>query len=75
MALSSSSAPRRPLYLLIGEDPFRARLRLAELVSALAGGGSTEASDLAAWPRPTLGQLLGVTCLGCELRQSLENRA
>ena len=30
-------------------------------MSALAIGGSTEASDLAAWPRAALGQLLGVT--------------
>jgi DNA polymerase III delta subunit len=56
-----SSGPQRPLFLLIGEDPFRARLRLAELVGALAAGGSTAAGDLAALPKPGLGQILGVT--------------
>ena len=60
MALSSSG-PRRPLYLLIGEDPFRARLRLAELVTALASGNSPDPTNVAAWPRPALGQLVGVT--------------
>jgi DNA polymerase-3 subunit delta len=63
MAAPSSSAPRRPLFLLIGEDPFRARLRLAELVAALASGGPTEGGDLGAWPKPGLGQTLGVTRL------------
>jgi DNA polymerase III delta subunit len=57
----SSSGPQRPLYLLIGEDPFRARLRLAELVTALSSGAATEAGELSSWPRPGLGQLLGVT--------------
>jgi DNA polymerase III delta subunit len=57
----SSSAPRRPLFLLIGEDPFRARLRLAELVAALSSGSATDPGDLSAWPSPRLGQLLGVT--------------
>jgi DNA polymerase III delta subunit len=61
MAAPSSSTPRRTLFLLIGEDPFRARLRLAELVSALASGGPTDGGDLSAWPKPTLGQTLGVT--------------
>ncbi len=46
---------------MIGEDPFRARLRLAELVSALASGRAPDAGDLSAWPKATLGQTLGVT--------------
>ena len=49
------------MFLLIGEDPFRARLRLAELVVALVSGGSTEESALATWPGPSLGMTLGVT--------------
>lgn len=49
------------MFLLIGEDPFRARLRLAELVAALVAGGPTEPSALAAWASPRLGLTLGVT--------------
>lgn len=61
MARASSSAPERPVFLLIGEDPFRARLRLAELVRALASGGSTDPGDLAAVAAPGLGATIGVT--------------
>lgn len=49
------------MFLLIGEDPFRARLRLAELVAALVAGTPTDHSDLAQWPAPGLGLTLGVT--------------
>lgn len=49
------------MFLLIGEDPFRARLRLAELVSALVSASSPAPGDLSAWPSPHLGDALGVT--------------
>ena len=52
------------LFLLHGEDPFRTRLRLAELVRSLAAGGdgSAAAGDLAALASPALGSsTLGVT--------------
>ncbi len=49
------------MFLLIGEDPFRARLRLAELVAALVAGGPTEAGAIEKWPSPSLGMTLGVT--------------
>ena len=51
------------MFLLIGEDPFRARLRVAELVSALVRGSSTEESDISSWPSPRLGPLVGVTTI------------
>ena len=49
------------MFLLIGEDPFRARLRLAELVAALAAGGDPTSGSLAQWPSTSLGLTLGVT--------------
>ena len=49
------------MFLLIGEDPFRARLRLAELVAALVAGRDPTVSDLARWASPALGMTLGVT--------------
>jgi DNA polymerase III delta subunit len=61
MASRSSSTPQRAIFLLVGEDPFRARLRLAELVHALVEGRSTEAGDLSAVHSPRLGLTLGVT--------------
>lgn len=61
MPTPPSSAPRRPVFLLIGEDPFRARLRLAELVTALAAGAPPPDSAIERWPSPSLGQTLGVT--------------
>ncbi len=61
MAAVSWSAPVRPIYLLLGDDPFRMRLRLAELVTALASGGPTESAGLVRWPSPDLGSPLGVT--------------
>lgn len=61
MAAASSSAPARPTFLLLGDDPFRTRLRLAELVTALAAGAPTESAGLVRWPSPDLGSPLGVT--------------
>ncbi len=61
MAAGSSSAPTRTVFLLQGEDPFRTRLRLGELVGALLAGRSTAAGDLASLPEPRLGALLGVS--------------
>lgn len=61
MAAVSLSAPARQIYLLLGDDPFRMRLRLAELVAALASGGPTESAGLVRWPGPDLGTPLGVT--------------
>lgn len=51
----------RPVYLLLGDDPFRIRLRLAELVAALASGGPAESVGIVRWPSPDLGAPLGVT--------------
>jgi DNA polymerase III delta subunit len=61
MATASTSAPTRPVFLLVGEDPFRARLRLAELARALVSNGSTAPGDLAAVASPDLRDLVGVT--------------
>ena len=61
MAAASSSAPARPTFLLLGDDPFRTRLRLAELVSALAAGAPTDSAGLVRWPDADLGSPLGVT--------------
>ena len=61
MAAASSSAPARPTFLLQGDDPFRTRLRLAELVAALVAGGPTGSAGLVRWRSPDLGSPLGVT--------------
>src|SRR5687767_10655024 len=61
MAAASSSAPARPTFLLLGDDPFRTRLRLAELVSSLVADAPTESAGLVRWPGPDLGTPLGVT--------------
>ncbi len=45
----------------MGEDPFRARLRLAELARALVSNGSTAPGDLSAVASPDLRDLVGVT--------------
>src|SRR5256885_14158079 len=58
---SSSSAPTRMVFLLHGEDSFRTRLRLGELVSALLGSRPVAAGDLTQAPEPRLGGLLGVS--------------
>jgi DNA polymerase III delta subunit len=49
------------VFLLVGEDPFRARLRLAELARALVSNGSTAPGDLSAILSPDLRDLVGVT--------------
>jgi DNA polymerase-3 subunit delta len=49
------------VFLLHGEDPFRTRLRLGELVSALLASAATTTTDLSRVAEPRLGSLLGVT--------------
>lgn len=49
------------MFLLIGEDPFRARLRLAELVGALVSGASTAPGDLSQATSADLRNTVGVT--------------
>lgn len=49
------------LFLLHGEDSFRTRLRLAELVHDLLAGGSGTPGDLSKVATPDLGVALGVT--------------
>ncbi|MEO8632986.1 MAG: DNA polymerase III subunit delta [Chloroflexota bacterium] len=49
------------VFLLHGEDPFRTRLRLGELVGSLLAGGAGEPGDLSARPTPQLGGALGLT--------------
>ena len=62
----ATTAPRRAthpihlIHLIIGDDPYRARLRVAELVTTLTGG-IDRPSDLAAQRSPDLGAPLGLT--------------
>lgn len=56
----STPKPSRALYLIQGEDPYRARLRAAELVAALITKDQRP-SDLRAQRSPDLGGRLGVT--------------
>jgi len=49
------------VFLLHGEDPFRTRLRVGELVESLLAGGAGEPGDLSARPSPRLGGALGLT--------------
>jgi DNA polymerase-3 subunit delta len=49
------------VFLLHGEDSFRTRLRLGDLVGALLEGRSTASSDLAGLLEPRIGSLLGVS--------------
>jgi len=51
------------VFLLHGEDPFRTRLRVGELVESLLAGGTGEPGDLALRPSPRLGGALGLTRL------------
>jgi DNA polymerase III delta subunit len=51
------------VFLLHGEDPFRTRLRVGELVGSLLAGGSGEPGDLASRALPRLGSALGLTRL------------
>ena len=53
-------SPARPLYLIHGEDPYRARLRAAELVAALASGDERK-SDLRTQRSADLGTRLGLS--------------
>ena len=52
--------PARSLYLIHGDDPYRGRLRAAELVAALSTGDDRP-SDLRAQRSTDLGDRLGVT--------------
>src|SRR6267378_6790544 len=61
MAQASRSAPTRMVFLLHGEDPFRTRLRVGELVESLLAGGAGEPGDLLQRPSPRLGGALGLT--------------
>src|SRR2546427_9594670 len=61
VAASSSLAPTRTVFLLHGEDSFRMRLRLGELVGALLAGRSTAPTNLAVLLEPRIGTLLGVS--------------
>jgi DNA polymerase III delta subunit len=49
------------VFLLHGEDPFRTRLRVGELVGSLLAGGAGEPGDLSQRPSPQLGGALGLT--------------
>lgn len=60
MATSVSRRPARMIHLILGDDPYRARLRVAELVSILTSG-IDRPSDLAAQNSPDLGAPLGLT--------------
>lgn len=61
MAQASWSAPTRMVFLLHGEDPFRTRLRVGELVESLLAGGPGEPGDLSQRMSPQLGGALGLT--------------
>ena len=49
------------VFLLHGEDSFRTRLRLGELVAALLASLPTTGKDLSTQVEPRLGSLLGIT--------------
>jgi len=49
------------VFLLHGEDPFRTRLRVGELVESLLAGGAGEPGDLSQRTSPQLGGALGLT--------------
>jgi DNA polymerase III delta subunit len=61
MAPSSSSAPTPTVFLLLGEDPFRTRLRLGELVRTLLSSSSATPGDLSGVREARIGEQLGVT--------------
>jgi hypothetical protein len=54
MAQASWSAPTRMVFLLHGEDSFRTRLRVGELVSSLLASGAGEPRDLSERESPRL---------------------
>ena len=49
------------VFLLHGEDPFRTRLRVGELIESLLAGGVGEPGDLSQRRSPQLGGALGLT--------------
>ncbi|HKC90398.1 MAG TPA: DNA polymerase III subunit delta [Candidatus Limnocylindria bacterium] len=49
------------VFLLHGEDPFRTRLRLGDLVTALLSGAPAGPTDLKTMVEPRLGALLGIS--------------
>ena len=51
------------VFLLHGEDPFRTRLRVGELIESLLSGASGASGDLSTRPLPRLSGLLGLTRL------------
>lgn len=57
---TTASRVNRLVYLIVGDDAYRARLRVAELVSLLTSG-VTRPSDLAAQRSADLGAPLGLT--------------
>src|SRR5439155_9419233 len=61
MAQASSSEPTRMVFLLHGEDSFRMRLRLGELVRALLQRAPVASGDLARAHEVRLGELVGVS--------------
>src|SRR5438094_616558 len=61
MAQASSSEPTRMVFLLHGEDSFRMRLRLGELVRALLQRAPIASGDLARAHEVRLGELVGVS--------------
>lgn len=57
---TTARRPTRSIHLIVGDDPYRGRLRVAELVSILTTGVD-RASDLAAQRSADLGAPLGLT--------------
>jgi DNA polymerase III delta subunit len=51
------------VFLLHGEDPFRTRLRVGELVESLLAGQGVASGDLSSRPLPRLGDLIGLVRL------------
>ncbi|HEY8656884.1 MAG TPA: DNA polymerase III subunit delta [Candidatus Limnocylindria bacterium] len=60
MPATPDRPPTRPIHLVLGDDPYRARLRVAELVGIL-NSGVDRPSDLAAQRSADLGAPLGLT--------------
>src|SRR6266852_6208176 len=63
MAQASPPARTRMVFLLHGEDPFRTRLRVGELVESLLAGHGGASGDLSSRPLPRLGDLIGLVRL------------
>jgi len=60
MTTTTQRRPARSIHLVVGDDPYRGRLRVAELVSILTTGVDRP-SDLAAQRSADLGSPLGLT--------------